>query len=246
MNTPTAQTEPTSAPVPAPTYNGARTAQGPPFSRPELAFMIVIPAAWAILLLFHPRGDGDFSELIGDHVTAWITVHLGMGIFVPLFAGVVYLLLREVKSTAATVSRIGLAVFASLYAAWELVLGVGTGILAHETNALPEAQQAVGRDLIDSYAENGVILVLSVVGSLGLAVGIIGAAVALRRAYRLGWAAVVLMLLSLPLIAIHEPPYGPVGLAVFIVAILLVVRQRASAPARSAPPRGQPVAAPLA
>jgi hypothetical protein len=39
-----------------------------------------------------------------------------MGIVVPLFAGVVYLLLRGVKSTAATVSRIGLAAFAVLYA----------------------------------------------------------------------------------------------------------------------------------
>lgn len=246
MNTPTAQTEPTSVPVRAQAYNGARTAQGRPFTPPELAFMIGVPAAWAILLLFHPLGDGDFSEVIGDHVTAWITVHLGMGIFVPLFAGVVYLLLRGVKSTAATISRIGLAVFASLYAAWELVLGVGTGILAHETNALPEAQQAVGRGLIDSYAENGVIAVLSVVGSLGLAVGIIGAAVALRRAYRLGWPALVLMLLALPLIAIHEPPFGPVGLALFILAILLLVRQRASAPARSAPRRDQPAAAPVA
>ena len=246
MNTPTTQAEPTSVPVQAPTYNGEPTAQGRPFSRPELAFMIGVPAAWGILLLFHPRGDGDFSEVIGDHVTAWITVHLGMGIFVPLFAGVVYLLLRGVRSTAATVSRIGLAVFASVYAAWELVLGVGTGILAHETNALPESQQAVGRDLIDSYAENGVIVVLSVIGSLGLAAGIIGAAVALRRAYRLGWGALALMLLSLPLIAIHEPPWGPVGLALFILAVLLLVRQRASAPPQTAPPQSQPVSAPLA
>ena len=137
----------------------------------------------------------------------------------------------------------GLAVFASLYAAWELVLGVGTGILAHETNALPEAQQAVGRDLVDSYAKNGVIAVLSVVGSLGLAAGMIGAAVARRRAYRLGWPPLVLILLPLPLIAIHEPPFGPVGLAMFISAVLLLVRQQASAPNRSAPPLDQPVPA---
>ena len=51
-----------------------------------------------------------------------------MGVFVPLFAGAVYLLLRGLDSTAATVSRIGLAVFAIFYAAWELVLGVGTGL----------------------------------------------------------------------------------------------------------------------
>jgi hypothetical protein len=240
MNTPTAQA---AVPVQASAHNGTPPARRRAFSTRELAFMIGVPAAWGILLLFHPRGDGDFSEVVGDHVTPWITVHLGMGIFVPLFAGVVYLLLRDVKSTAATVSRIGLAVFASLYAAWELVLGVGTGILAHENNALPEAQQAVGRDLIDSYAENGVIVVLSVVGSLGLAAGMIGAAVALRRARRLGWPALALIVLAMPLIAIHEPPFGPVGLAMFVGAVLLLVRQQAAAPERSAPPLDRPVPA---
>jgi hypothetical protein len=104
----------------------------------------------------------------------------------------------------------------------------------------------VGRDLVDSYADNGVIAVLSVVGSLGLAAGMIGAAVALRGAYRLGWIPIALLLLSLPLIAIHEPPYGPVGLALVIAAIVLFVRGQASVPARSAPPLDQPVSAPPA
>jgi hypothetical protein len=104
----------------------------------------------------------------------------------------------------------------------------------------------VGADLLDSYAENGVIQVLSVVGSIGLAVGMIGTAVALRRAYGFGWIPLVLMVISLPLIAIHEPPFGPVGLALFIVAVLLFVRRQASAPARSAPSRHQPAPAGLA
>jgi hypothetical protein len=233
VNTPTTQTEPTAVPLQAPTYNGAPAARGRLFSPPELAFIVGVPAAWGILLLFHPLGGGDFSEILDGNITAWITVHLGMGIFVPLFAGVVLLLLRGVKGTAATVSRIGLAVFAVLYAAWELVLGVWTGILANETNALPAAQQAVGADLIDSYGENGVIMVLSVLGSLGLGAAMIGAAVALRRAYRLGWAPIALMLLSTPLIAAHEPPYGPVGLAMFIAAVVLLVREQAPTAART-------------
>jgi hypothetical protein len=215
------------------------------FSTRELAFIVGVPVAWGILLLFHPLGDPDegFSGIIEGKVTAWITVHLGMGIFVPLFAGVVFLLLRGVESTAATVSRIGLAVFASLYAAWELVLGVGTGILADEVNALPAAQQTVGADLVDAYAEHGVISVLSVIGSLGLGVAMIGAVVTLRGAYRLGWAPIVLMLLSIPLIAIHEPPFGPVGLAMFVVAALLFARQQGAVAAPRAPAIDKPVAA---
>jgi hypothetical protein len=246
MNTPTVQSEPAGAPAADPAYNGAPPAQGQTFRPWEIAFMVGVPAAWAILLLFHPLGGDSFYELIADNVTAWITVHLGMGIFVPLFAGVICLLLRGVKSTAATVSRVGLAVFAVLYAAWELVLGVGTGILADETNALPAAQQSVGADLVDSYADSGVIQVLSVVGSVGLAVGMIGAAVALRRAYGLGWIPLALMVISLPLIAIHEPPFGPVGLGLFIVAVLLLVRRQATVPAPSAASLHQPAPAGVA
>lgn len=209
----------------------AAARQSRAFSRPELAVIIGVPAAWAILLLFHPTGDADaFYPVIEDNVTAWLTVHIGMGIFVPLFALTVFLLLRGVESTAATVSRIGLAVFAVLYAAWELLLGVGTGILTQEVDELPQAQQANGREIVEAYAESGVIVALSVVGSIGLAVGIIGAAIALRAAYRTGWLPLGLMLLALPLIAIHEPPFGPVGLALFIVAVVLFARDQASDP----------------
>ena len=64
------------------------------FSPREVAFIIGVPAAWGILLLFHPTGDADnFYPVIDGNVTAWLTVHIGMGIFVPLFAGVVFLLL---------------------------------------------------------------------------------------------------------------------------------------------------------
>jgi len=205
--------------------------ESPGLSRGELAFVIGVPLAWGVLLLFHPLGDtSDFYPVIEENVTAWVTVHLGMGIFVPLFAGVVYLLLRGVKGRAATISRIGLAVFAVLYAAWELVLGVGTGILANEVDALPAAQHAAGVELVESYADSGLLAVLSVVGSVGLAVGVIGAAIALRRAYAIGWPVLVLMVVSMPLIAVHEPPFGPIGLALFILAMLLLARQWAAEP----------------
>lgn len=228
MNVSTVGTEPAAVPVEALSQNGAPPARGWAFSRAELAFIIGVPAAWGILLLFHPIGGDSFYSNVEGNVTAWITVHIGMGIFVPLFAGVVYLLLRGVESTAATVARAGLAVFASLYAAWELVLGVGTGILTHDVEALPASEQAVGVDLVESYFESAVIVGLSFVGSLGLAAGMIGAVVALRGAYRFGWGPLALMLLAIPLIALHEPPFGPVGLGMFIVAFLLLRRTRSA------------------
>jgi hypothetical protein len=218
------------------------------FSTRQLAFMVGVPAAWAILLLFHPTGETDgFYEQIEGNVTAWVAVHLGMGVFVPLFAGVVYLLLRGLDGTAARVSRIGMAVFAVFYAMWEVLLGGGTGILANEVSGLSQAQHAIGRELVESYAESAVLMTLSVIGSLGLAVGLIGAVVALRGAYRLGWAPIALLLLALPLIAVHEPPYGPAGLALFIAAVVLLAWQQAGAgsPTRaSLRRRSSPLASP--
>jgi hypothetical protein len=235
MNTPTAQRDPGALSTARVARNGAPAGGRGTFTTRELAFMIGVPAAWGILLLFHPQGEGDFYGVIDGNVVPWVTVHLGMGIFVPLFAGAVYLLLRGVDGTAGTVSKIGLAVFAIFYAAWELILGVGTGLFTEEVNALPQAQQAVGADLVDSYGESAVITALSYIGSTGLAVGMIGAAVALRRVYKLGWAPLVLMVLAIPLISIHEPPPGPIGLVLFIGAVLLIARHKAPAAAPSTP-----------
>lgn len=38
------------------------------FSRPELAFLIAVPAAWGILLLFHPIGGDSFSQKRWDRI----------------------------------------------------------------------------------------------------------------------------------------------------------------------------------
>lgn len=211
----------------------------PRFSRRELAFIIGVPAAWGILLLFHPLGE-TFYTLIDDNITAWLTVHIGMAIFIPLFAGAVYLLLRGVEGTAATISRIGLWVFAIFYAAFEITLGIGTGILTNEVVALPEADRALGAELVESYSESSIIIVFTFVGSIGLTVALVGAALALRTAYNLGWAVPVLLMLAVPGIAIHEPPAGPIGLAMFIGAVLLLVRQRASVSAPATAPAPGP------
>jgi hypothetical protein len=203
-----------------------------------------VPAAWGILLLFHPMGDGTaFYPTIDGNVVAWQTVHIGMGVFVPLFAGAVYLLLRGVEGTAAVVSRIALVVFAIFYAAFELTLGVGTGILTDQVNALGEAEQPVGVGVLESYAESGIISAFTIIGSIGLGTAMVAAAVALRGAYGMGWAPVALMLLCVPLIAIHEPPFGPLGLAMFILAVVLFVRQAAPAPEATVQRADRPVTA---
>jgi hypothetical protein len=134
-------------------------------------------------------------------------------------------------------------VFAIFYAAFELTLRVGTDILTDQVNALPEAEQPVGVEVLQSYAESGVISAFTIIGTIGLATAMVAAAVALRGAYGMSWGPIVPMFLFVPLIAIHEPPFGPIGLAMFILAVVLFVRQAAPVPEGTVQHSDRPVTA---
>jgi hypothetical protein len=217
---------------PADNAEGSRpvAAQRRAFSPGELAFLIGVPLLWAILLLFHPGGEGDQIYLdVQDKVTRFLVVHIGMMIFIPLMAVVIYLLLRGVEGTAAWVSRIALVPFVVFYSAWEVLQGIGVGILANELNGLPQAQPALREELVQDFAEHALIGPFGVfgsIGSMGLIVATIAAGVALYRHAGAPASVPILLAISGLLITVHPPPYGPTGLALFMVAVLLYVRSR--------------------
>jgi hypothetical protein len=200
------------------------------FSSRELAFLIGVPLLWAILLLFHPGGEGDEIYLdVQDNVTRFLVVHIGMMLFIPLMGAAVYLLLRGVEGTAAWVSRIALVPFVVFYSAWEVLQGIGVGILANELNRFPQAQPALREDLVQDFAEHALIGPFGVfgsIGSMGLIVATIAAGVALYRHAGAPASVPILLAISGLLITVHPPPYGPTGLALFMVAVLLYVRSR--------------------
>jgi hypothetical protein len=214
------------------------------FTLPEVAFLAGVPLLWGILLVFHPTGDGDeFYPIVRDQVTAWQIVHIGTLLFVPLLAGVVYLLLRGAEGIAALLSRIALAAFALIYTAWEVLIGIGLGVLIEQVNRLPAAEQATGARLVENFAGDSLIRTFELTGSLAWLIAVLTAGIALfRRAdARSSVAIVLLLLVSAVPISWHVPPFGPAGLALFIAAVLLVLRGRSTRPA-SAPTR-QPKAA---
>jgi hypothetical protein len=215
--------------------------RGAQFSRTEVALVVAVPVAWAVLLLFHPTGDGeDFYPIVRDQVSAWMVVHVGTLVFVPLLAGVVYLLLRGVAGVAAQLSRSALAVFAVVYTAWEVLVGLGTGILVDQVNGLPAAQRATGARLVEEFTDSAFIRAFELIGAFAWLIAVVAAGVALFRRADAGRsvAVVLLLVISATPIVWHVPPFGPVGLALFIVAVLLVLRGRSSVPASA--PAGQP------
>jgi hypothetical protein len=225
---------------PADNDEGSRRVAGQPraFTPAELAFLIGVPLLWGILLLFHPGGESEKVSYLDlqDKVTPWLVVHIGMMLFIPLMAVVVYLLLRGVEGTAARVSRIALVPFVVFYSTWEALQGIGLGVLVDAVNGLPQAERATGVGLVEDFAENILIRNFGVfgnIGSLALITAAIAAGVALRR---VGAPPLVAVLLGLSgfLITAHPPPYGPAGLALFIAAVLLFARSGAGARGRGA------------
>jgi hypothetical protein len=217
---------------PADKPEGSRPVAAQPraFSPGELAFLIGVPLLWAILLLFHPGGAGDEIYLdVQDNVTRFLVVHVGMVVFIPLMAVVVYLLLRGVDGTAAWVSRIALVPFVVFYSAWEVLQGIGVGILVNELRGLPQAGEPLRVDLVQDFAEHALIGPFGVfvsIGSIGFIVAAIAAGVALYRQAGAPVSVPVLLAISGLLITVHPPPYGPTGLALFIVAVVLYVRSQ--------------------
>jgi hypothetical protein len=164
-----------------------------------------------------------------------------MMIFIPLMAVVVFLLLRGVEGTAASVSRIALVPFVVFYSAWETLQGIANAILVDEVNGLPKAERATGAELVQDFAESPLVRdlgVFSSVGGLGLITAAIAAGIALRRNAGAPLSVAVLLGLSGFLISAHPPPYGPVGLVLFIAAVVLFVRSQSAAQAPA--PLGQP------
>jgi hypothetical protein len=191
-------------------------------------FLVLTPLALAVVLWWHPAGGENVYAGVRDDVGAWLFVHTAMLLFTPLLGLAAFLLLSGLKSLAATVSRIAVVFFLVFYTAYEMTIGVGTGVLVDYANGLPAAEQAVVADAIQDYNRNWISAdpsVALVLGSLGWIVAMVAAAVAFRRAGA-GWPVTALVGLA-ALFAMHPPPVGPVGLACFAAATVLIERARA-------------------
>jgi hypothetical protein len=190
--------------------------------------LVVPPLALAVVLWWHPAGGDDVYEGVRHDVGAWMLVHTVFLIFIPLIGLAAYLLVSGLDGRAATVSRVALLFFLVFYTAYEVTVGVGTGILVDYANGLPADEQAVVADAIQDYNRSGLVgdpaSFSLLVGFFGWVVAMFAAAIAFRRAGA-GWLVTVLVGFA-ALFAIHPPPIGPVGLACLAAAAVLIERWR--------------------
>jgi hypothetical protein len=201
-------------------------------------FVVATSLTLAVVLWWHPPGgDEIFADVRGD-VDAWLFVHTTMLLVTPLLGIAAYMLLRGLESRAATVSRIALVFFLVFYTAYEVTVGLGTGVLVDYADDLSPAEQAAVAGAIQDYNGNAILAdpsIALVLGFFGWVVAMLAGAVALRHAGA-GWPVTLLVGFS-ALFAMHPPPIGPVGLVCFACAGVLIERARARAGAVAATPQ---------
>ena len=149
-------------------------------------------------------------------------------------------MLQGVESRAATVSRISLVFFLVFYTAYEVTVGLVSGILIDYANGLPAAEQGAVADAIEHLNHDDVladpISVALFLGFFGWVVALIAAAVAFRRTGS-GWGVTVARSGFAALFAIHPPPVGPIALVCLAIAAVLVDRARTRGGAGRSPLR---------
>jgi hypothetical protein len=217
----------------------------PRLTRPQLAFAIGVPLAWAVLLWFHPDvPPDDVYGGLRDDVTAYQVVHVGTLIFIPLLGVALYMLVRDLPGTAARITRVAVVPFVVCYGAWEAVIGLAVGALVQHANDAPPSDRPAVSDAIQSLGDNVIVGeagVLLSVGALAWVVAVIAAAVALHGVGA-PLAATVLLGLSMAVVS-HPPPIGPIGLVCFAGAVALLARSAGVSAAVEPPRRTSPEAA---
>jgi hypothetical protein len=184
--------------------------------------LVIPPVAFGITGMLHlvaagggPSAGGEFQKIM-RHADLWITIHIVQIAIICLLGGTVLVLVRGLRSRAATMARVAVVPFAAFYSAFDAVPGLSKGLLASYALQHP-AQAGVIADAssaLDPLEEPAIALVYAIgVACWLLAAG--GAAFALRG--HAPAAAIVLLGAGAAVFAIdHAAPFGPVGMALFL------------------------------
>jgi len=191
------------------------------------------PVAFATTGFLHlvpwPAGSAiEAYTRLRDHATLWITIHVVQLLLILLLAVAVYWLTEGLTSTPARLSRVALLPYLVFYSAFDTIVGVSRGLVAHYGSQLPTARQAVLPGATDALSAiwHPVPFTIDVIACLSWAVAVVAAAVALRQAGAPWTATIPLGLAGLIGAYDHAAPYGPAAMALFLIAAYVLSRPR--------------------
>jgi hypothetical protein len=119
-----------------------------------------------------------------QHISWWVPLHLLNLVLFPLLGLAGYLLVTDVHNVASVVARVALAIFIPIYAAFDALAGIGTGILVRNAEHLTANDITAAGPLIDSYWSSGTLNGIAALGSIAWMIGMLAAAVAFTRPER--------------------------------------------------------------
>jgi hypothetical protein len=197
-------------------------------SRPlRLVALAAVPATTGALLAWHPQ-DPTLATDLAALTARWTTIHLGLLFAMPLLALLVRHLLRGVPGRAAAVSRTLVIPAAALYASFDVLVGLATGLLAQRAATLPEGQRAGAQALVQWWWE--IPPVVGVISGLAVACWAIAIAIAARATHLAGFGRTVpLALLSSSVLfaAGHPGVTGAAAMGALTTAIVAAEASRA-------------------
>ena len=125
------------------------------------------------------------------HVDWWICLHLINLVGFPFVGLAGYLLTQGIYHPAAIVSRVAVAVFIPIYAAFDALIGIGTGTLVCLVSRLAPDESTTFEPILTAYWTSGTITAVAVTGSIAWTIAMLSAAVALTSPARLRPAALL-------------------------------------------------------
>lgn len=188
------------------------------------------PAAGLVLSLLHPRPHAPVAAYVGAHLGRWLIVHVAQLGLVALLGVTLWLLVDDLRTAAARVTRVSVVVFLVFYTAFDAIVGIATGVLAALARSAPEGERAAALGLVERFWEARLdpslpVGPLILVGDLAWVASAGAAAVAL---YQTGASRLAVVLLAIAGVALgidHPFPTGTIGMAALLAAVVLLERE---------------------
>jgi hypothetical protein len=179
------------------------------------AVLFGAPLGYIVLGLVHPGGDLEVGEAAGFY----IFLHLVQPFLIALIAYGLWLLVDGLETPAATVVRYALIPYVILYAMFDAIAGVATGLIVQEANGMSAADQAAVQRMMDGIGEHPVLVALWIGAGLSWLIPAVAAAMAVRRRVP-RWVTAAMVLGAIVFAVGHPFPPGPIGMALFLGGLL--------------------------
>ena len=152
------------------------------------------PVLVGALNLAHPMVHPPVYSGVLHQLDWWLRLHVINLLLFPLLGLAAYLLVQDVDNVAATVSKAAIAVFVPIYAAFDALMGIGTGTLVQISQTVPAEQRAIAASVVNAFYDSPTLYTIAAAGSIAWVIAMLAAAVAFNPPERRRWVAVVALI----------------------------------------------------